>query len=182
MRGIIFTQFMQMIEDQQGLKMLNDIIDEADLPNGGAYTSGGYYELAELQRMLLALERRLDVPQAFLLRRYGEYLLKGLAGMFPDFFEVKDLKTFLMSIDHCIHVEVKKLYPNAALPKFQYDDPAETTLIMHYHSEAKLCHLGEGLIEGSSRHFNQEYSLLHTTCMHRGDDSCTFEITFYESE
>ena len=36
MRGIVFTEFMSMVADVMSEDMLDDIIDDCDLPNGGA--------------------------------------------------------------------------------------------------------------------------------------------------
>jgi len=180
LRGIVFTLLVEMLEEQQGLAFLNSVLAEADLPSGGAYTSGGNYELSELSEILNCLERRLDIPVEFLLRNYGEYMLPRLALMFPNFFEVENLKTFLLSIDRRIHVELKKLYPNSSLPSFNYQDTGEKGLTIYYRSSKKLCFLAEGLIEGAAKHFNSECSLIHSTCMHRGDANCTFELEFYD--
>jgi len=107
-------------------------------------------------------------------------MLTRLAVMFPAFFEVKNLKTFLLSIDRYIHVEVNKLYPDSSFPSFRYQDGGEQELTIYYSSSKKLCFLAEGLIEGAAKHFNNECSLIHSTCMHRGDDCCTFELNFYD--
>ncbi len=182
MRGIIFTQLSAMIEQQQGMGFYNRMLEEVQLPSGGVYTAGGNYDPAEIYSMLAYLESKLDIPQQFLLRGFGEFLLTGLASLFPDFFKVKDLKAFLLTIDRHIHVEVKKLYPDSELPSFRYLDEDDNRLTIYYHSKKKMCSLAEGLIEGSANYFNQDCSLLHTTCMHRGDDHCTLELEFYDRE
>jgi len=178
-RGIIFTQLSAMIEQEQGMAFYNRMLEEIQLPSGGVYTAGGNYDPAEIYSILAFLENALGIPQQFILRRFGEFLLKGLASLFPNFFEVESLKAFLLTIDRHIHVEVKKLYPDSELPTFQYLDEEDNRLTIYYNSSKKMCSLAEGLIEGSARYFNQDCSLLHTTCMHRGDDHCTLELEFY---
>ncbi|BFM15402.1 heme NO-binding domain-containing protein [Maricurvus nonylphenolicus] len=182
MRGVILTNLCDMIEERYGLKFLNDVIDASQLPSGGIYTAGGNYDGAEVASIVATLEKLLGIPQEFIIRNYGEFLAIKLSEAFPAFFEVDGLKAFLKTVDHHIHVEVEKLYPESELPKFTFEDPGDNKLVMHYYSSRKLCHLAEGLIEGAAKYFNEECSLVHSTCMHRGDEYCTFEMAFYEAE
>lgn len=169
-----------MVEERYGLKFLNDVLASSVLPSGGVYTVGGDYDAGEVASIMEVMEKRLGIPQEFIVRSYGEYLAQGLAQSFPAFYDADNLKSFLKSIDHRIHVEVEKLYPGSELPVFSYRDDGDNQLTMFYRSGRKLCHLAEGLIEGSARHFNEECSLVHSTCMLRGDEYCTFEMKFYE--
>jgi len=50
-----------------------------------------------------------------------------------------------MMVDELIHVEVKKLYKDAQLPEFNYEDHIDDKLTMIYRSPRKLCFLSEGL-------------------------------------
>ena len=61
-----------------------------------------------------------------------------------------------MSVHGIIHVEVKKLYPDANLPQFLSEEPSEDKLIMIYRSPRNLPSLAEGLIDGAAKRFNQE--------------------------
>ncbi len=179
MRGVIFTILCDMLEEQHGLSFLNEVIAEANLASGGIYTAGGNYPPEEVDAIVVLLAKKLDIPKEFILRSYGEYLLGALAKTFPHFFEVDDLKQFLLGVHSYIHVEVTKLYPDSNLPQFEYADQAPEKLIMHYHSERKMCHLAEGLIAGAAQYFKEEYSLVQSSCMHRGDPNCTFDLVFY---
>jgi Haem-NO-binding len=179
-RGVIFTILCDMLEEQHGLSFLNEVIDQANLESGGIYTAGGNYPPEEVDEIVLLLERKLDIPKEFILRSYGEYLLGALAKTFPLFFEVETLKEFLLGVHDYIHVEVTKLYPDSNLPDFKYLDGATDKLTMIYRSERKMCHLAEGLIAGAAVYFEEEYSLLQSRCMHRGDEVCEFDLVFYE--
>jgi len=78
--------------------------------------------------------------------------------------EVRNLRThfftraaglfdFLASVEHHIHVEVRKLYPDAELPTFIIEARSERQMSMIYHSPRRLGALCEGLIAGSARQF-----------------------------
>jgi len=55
MKGIVFNEFIEMVEDKFGEDMVDDIIDESDLPSGGAYTTVGTYDHGELVTMVVKL-------------------------------------------------------------------------------------------------------------------------------
>ena len=92
-----------------------------------------------------------------LVRAFGEYALEPLTGIYPD--SVKEgttLKDFLKSVDGIIQVEVPKLYPDAGIPEFTYEEPAEDQLVMIYKSPRNLPALVEGVIDGAAKSFGQE--------------------------
>ena len=50
MKGIVFSEFIELVEDKFGFEMADDIIEKSNLPSGGAYTLEGrcdHYELLE---------------------------------------------------------------------------------------------------------------------------------------
>ena len=100
---------------------------------------------------------------------------------YPQFFEHHDHPfSFLESIDDHIHVEVKKLYPDAILPKFQTETTAEGKLVMIYSSERKMAPFALGLIEKSMSHYghNPQIDMTHL----EGDGSVVrFTIALDES-
>jgi len=55
-----------------------------------------------------------------------------------------------------IHVEVKKLYPDALLPRFTSKRISEDELLMTYESVRHMEDLAVGLIKGCFRHFDQK--------------------------
>ena len=67
--------------------------------------------------------------------------------------------SFLESIENHIHVQVKKLYPDAELPQFKTKLLHEKKLEMIYASERHLGDLAEGLLMGAIEFFQQEASL-----------------------
>jgi len=43
MKGMVFTEFMDMVEEVLSADILEDIIEKSELPNDGAYTALGTY-------------------------------------------------------------------------------------------------------------------------------------------
>ena len=63
MKGIVFTEFMDMVEDVFSIDILEDIIEESELPNNGAYTAVGTYNHEEIVRMTAQLSQAVDINE-----------------------------------------------------------------------------------------------------------------------
>lgn len=163
MKGVIFTEFFSLVESAFGADMLDDIIDDANLPNDGAYTAVGAYDAAELVTMVVALSKRTNTPVPDLVKTFGTYLFGRFFVLYPKFFDdVTDSFVFLSGIENIIHAEVLKLYPDAKLPKFDVQKDGNS-LVMLYHSNQRFADLAEGLIIGAGQHFNDEFIIERTT-------------------
>jgi hypothetical protein len=160
MKGMVFTEFLEMVDAQHGATMVDRIIAAADLPNDGAYTSVGIYDHRELVRLVAALSEATGVPVPTLVRCFGERLLQRFLVAYPGFFaESKDSFALLSHIDGHIHVEVRKLYPDAQLPRFSCEHPNANELVMLYASPRGFADLAEGLIQGCIAHYREQIRL-----------------------
>ena len=153
MKGMVFTEFLEMVETKFSADMVDDIIDDANPVSGGAYTAVGTYHHQELVDMVVALSKRTEIPVPTLVKVFGEHVFGVFARSFPQFFEgVPDALTFLSGIEDIIHVEVLKLYPDAQLPKFDCAREGNQ-LILVYHSDRHFADLAEGLMTGCGQYF-----------------------------
>lgn len=178
MKGMVFTMLGEMIEEKFGLETWDDLIDETDPESDGIYVSTDIYPDQELLAYVAALSKRLDTPANDLVFAFGEHLLGRFAEIHPEFFENLSIKEFLKSVHDVIHVEVKKLHPDAVLPHFDYEDSGGNELVMLYRSPRGLCALAEGLIEGAAKHYGEAVLLAHPICMHHGSDHCRLQLEF----
>lgn len=156
----MFTEFLDMVEADHGLAMKDRIIRAAALPNDGAYTSVGSYPHQELLRLAGALSAATgiagdtlmhafaDAVFARFLRRYRP-MIDGAASCFE----------FLEGIERHIHVEVRKLYPDAELPNFEYPPHGATRLVMDYRSPRPMAAFAEGLVRAAIRHYREPITL-----------------------
>lgn len=157
MKGVVFTEFLDMVEDKFGYEVVDEIIESSDLPHNGAYTSIGTYPHEEIVTLVVNLSKttKIDVPT--LLHTFGFHLFGQFSKGYPSFFEkTTDAFNFLESIEDYIHVEVKKLYPDAELPRFKCKRLGNNVLEMIYHSDRSMSDLALGLIDGCAKHFNEK--------------------------
>ena len=157
MKGMVFTEFLEFAGRQFGEDVVDDVIEAADVPSKGAYTAVGTYSHGEMVALVMALAEKTGHPAEVLVRSFGEALSDTFAREFPDFFRrAGNLFDFLTSIEEHIHVEVRKLYPDAELPTFTVESRTPARLVLLYRSPRRMGHLSEGLIVGSAKQFGVE--------------------------
>ena len=76
MKGIVFAEFLEMVESNFGLETVDAIIENSDLPSGGAYTSVGTYEFSEMLQLVTQLSTITKIPINDLLYTFGLYLFE----------------------------------------------------------------------------------------------------------
>lgn len=160
MKGIVFTEFLDMTEARFSADIADRMITEAALPSGGAYTSVGTYDIKEMVALLSALSSLTGTPVSQLLEEFGRHLFPRFVATFPDFFiGVTSSFQFLASVDSVVHLEVRKLYPDAELPTFKCREVSGGRMLMEYRSDRNLPDLAEGLIRGCAQHFGEDLSI-----------------------
>ena len=178
MKGIIFTTFNDMVEQQVGIEVWDQILDSVNPDSGGVYTAVEDFPDSELFDMVQELSDRTGQPVLDLVKAFGQYLFHVLAVKHAVFVEDKpDFIEFLKSVEDVIHKEVEKLYPNPNLPSLEWEQLSESSLVLYYKSPRKLCHLADGLIKGAAEHYGVDYTLEHEVCMHDGSDHCRFVVS-----
>ena len=156
MKGIVFCEFVEMMEQEFSPDMADEIIAGAELESGGAYTAVGTYDHHEMLTLVTRLSEKTGVPVPELVKAFGRYLFGRFVELYPAFFEgVDGAFSFLDRIEEHVHVEVKKLYPDAELPTFETSHPDGDTMIMDYRSRRPFADLALGLIEGCIKHYGE---------------------------
>jgi len=175
MKGIVFNLLGEMVEEEFGLEAWDGILDKTGLD--GQFIASETYSDEDLFALVGAAHEATGIEAKELIRSFGRFLLPEFKKQAPQFFEGHtDLKSFLLTVDRVIHVEVRKLHPGVQLPEFTYESESDSQLTMYYKSPRKLCHLSEGLIDAAAEHFKTKYELVHDQCMHDGADRCELKI------
>jgi len=183
MQGSIYTAFSKMVIEKMGIETWNELLDTVKPESEGIYTNGMQYEDSEIMALVAALSAKTKIDAASLVRSFGSYLFIHLYNSSPtNLSHIDNLKDFLRIIDSVIHKEVKRVYPQAYLPSFDYSETADGNLIMYYQSKRKLCHLSEGLILSAASHFNEEVEITQPDCMHNGAEKCKLVISFKDKK
>ena len=156
MKGIVFTELIEMVESDLGIEIADRMIRDADTTNDGAYTAVGTYDHAELIRLVISLSHETEIPVPDLVRAFGKHLFRRFSELYPQFFAgCESSMDFLPMVESYIHVEVRKLYPDAELPTFE-SEYQDDVLRMTYRSKRPFADLAEGLIQACVDHFHDE--------------------------
>ena len=158
MKGIVFTEFMEMVEKEFGLEMVDQLVNACPLHSKGIYTKVGTYDHQEMISLVGELSDTKKLPASSLINVFGRHLFASFVKSYPGFFKDQDTFSFLKSLDGYIHVEVKKLYSDAELPRFMCTEK-DNTLTMHYQSSRPFADLAEGLIQETIQHFKEDIRL-----------------------
>ena len=161
MKGIVFTEFLSLVEEKFGLATVDEIIEKSDLPSQGIYTSIGTYEFSEMLSLLQHLSEKTSISIDDLLYVYAEHFFGVLQRNYTDLISrYKDPIEMLASIENHIHVEVRKIYPDAELPIFNVLEQTEDKLILEYISSRAMYNFGLGLMHKTFEHFGQKADIV----------------------
>jgi hypothetical protein len=176
-KGIIFNLLEQVVTDAYGADAWDELLAASGVD--GVYTSLGNYDDDELFALVGAASQKLDRPADDLVRWFGSTAIELLAERHPTFFDGhRSTQPFLMTLNNVIHAEVRKLYPDALVPTFDFVTTENGSFALGYHSPRQLCSLAEGFIEGAARHYGETVAIEQPTCTKRGDDQCLIVCSF----
>jgi hypothetical protein len=174
-KGVVFNLLGEVVSDVHGEDLWDDLLDDAGLD--GSYTSLGSYPDVDFLALVGAASARLEVPADDVVRWFGREATPRFRGLYPAFFEPHDsTRGFVLTLNQIIHPEVRKVYPGADVPVFDFDSSDEDLLRMGYSSARKMCAFAEGLLLGAGDVFGEEVVIDQPLCMNRGDDHCLLEI------
>lgn len=175
MKGIVFTEFLDLVEDKFGLKMVDEIISSSVLASGGAYTAIGTYDFGEMHQLITHLSAKTDIPINDLLLIYGEHFFSVIEQKYPAMLkQYNDPIEMLASIENHIHVEVRKIYHDAELPKFDVLEQTSHSLKMIYTSSRAMHSFGLGLMNSTFKYFQKDCKI---ECEPLKDDGTEVEFS-----
>lgn len=176
MKGIIFVELIRMAEDAFGEEAVDTVLGEADLHNDGAFTTVGNYPCSELVKIVLAFSAYSGLSAETLQKKFGHWLMAYFVEHYPELFADKaSAFALLESVDREIHVEVRKLYPEAELPRFATRRRGSDRLEMVYSSPNRLDAFCHGMIEACMEYFDQRAEI-SCTRLTQGESAATFDI------
>jgi predicted hydrocarbon binding protein len=176
MKGIVFNLLEQVMVRQFGEDTWDSLLEAAELE--GSYTSLGSYPDQDMQKLVVAASKVMATTPSEVLRWFGRKAIPVLEERYPHFFSAHaSTRPFILSVNSIIHPEVRKIYPGADVPVFDFRDAPDGALLMGYESARKLCALAQGFVEGAAAHYGEVFHFEHLKCMHKGDSKCLFRLS-----
>jgi len=178
MKGMIFTEFLELVERTHSAELAETLLANADLPSGGIYTAVGNYDHREMVTLVVALSRQTRQPVDQVLHWFGENLFVTLSTGYPGFFADKDNAfSVLVGIESVIHTEVRKLYPDAELPSFDVIQHGRDELVLDYRSPRCMDDLAHGMIDACIAYFDEPLTLARRPLGQTQADGTRFTLT-----
>lgn len=177
MLGMVFTEFMEMVESRFSPELLDRVIERAAPPNGGAYTAVGYYPHEEIVALVVALSEETGVAVEALVEAFGQHLFSTFTRRYADMLSARRGTIDLLSnLDGDIHVSVRRLYPDAQLPRFHVVERTAESIRLAYQSPRGMEALAQGLIAGSIAHFGESLVVNWTPGSFDGHPASIFHV------
>lgn len=181
MKGIVFTELIEFVEDQFGYTMADVMLEASMLDHKGAYTQGGNYPYEELVAIVMRLSEHVDLSIETLIEVYARHLFIRIVALYPRITEgFQSVLEFISVVDTFIHPEVKKLYPEAELPTFHLISLEEKCLIIDYHSSKPLYQMAVGLMLGASDYFKQTIDVEYEINSVSDESNARFTVTLIQ--
>ncbi len=177
MKGIILVSFNEFIEELWGVEFWDELLNEAELPSEGVYTTAHTYDDQELFTLIGLVVDKQNISVKDAQFSFGKWVFKKLYSIAPaGVHDFKDVFEFLHAVQGFIHVEVHKLNPDALRPEFEFLSETPNQLSFHYQSPRKLCFFCEGIVHGLAEHTEQEIKVSQPECEHEGDQRCVLVV------
>lgn len=174
MLGMVFTELHEFVEATCSFDVADDVLAQSGL--SGAWAATGLYQDVDLGRYVEALSARTGAPVADLVHAYGAHLLTRFCDSHPAFFEGRSTRSFLEGIESKIHSEVRRLWPAAKTPVVSVVSSDDDAIEVEYRSDRGLAMLALGLLEQTTRHFDDGWSVT-THTMNADHTRARFQLT-----
>ena len=160
MKGMVFRSFQGFVEREFSEVLVDDMLSLESLESQGAYTSVGYYPHSEFLSLVVHVSEATQIPISKLVKSFGAALFKDLASAHAEMIAGYQSPIELLSeIESVIHVDVRKLYDNSELPRFDVQQrDGDRQIKLEYSSSRPFADLAEGLIYGCLDHYGLKES------------------------
>ncbi|MEA3290120.1 MAG: heme NO-binding domain-containing protein [Campylobacterota bacterium] len=158
MKGVVFTQFLEMVEEKFGYDINDEMIESSGV--SGVYTQAGNYPATDLMSMVKALSNVTKISENELIYTYGKYMFPTLIKIYPEPVKLYNNSfEFISNVEKVVHPEVKKLYPDSDLPTFELVDIDTNEMKIIYKSSKPLMDFAKGLMAGCAVHYGENIDI-----------------------
>jgi hypothetical protein len=114
MLGVVFTEFMEMVENKFSFDVADKVLEASGVGADSGFTAIAYYDHADLVRLVAALKGATGLEIDELMQTFGAHLFSRFSVNYPELFEsTAGSLDFLERVEDYILVEVRNLTPEA---------------------------------------------------------------------
>ncbi|MCV6628889.1 MAG: heme NO-binding domain-containing protein [Flavobacteriaceae bacterium] len=157
MKGIVFTEYLEMTEMYFGLEAVDFILENSQLASKGVYTSVGEYDYRELYALNDALSAYTDKTANELMYIYGKHFFGYLRKTYYQFFDMfEDPILMLLSFEDLVYVNLRQQYPDVDFPTYHLLERYEDSIVVVYSSTDGLYLYAVALVEMVFKYFGSQ--------------------------
>lgn len=154
MKGLLFTELLEMVEEDFGYSTANAIVLHSSLLSKGIYTSARKYHRNEMSVLFEQLQRQTKQPFEVLTKAFGRHLCKRILITYPQ---------HTPYMNRVFAFIIKK----ASASVFEYLQGDAKTLTVLYNPMQKTTCITDGIIQGYLEHL-QQLNRLEETVLQNG--------------
>lgn len=159
MKGIIYAELLGFLDETGGPSFTEQVLSEADLPHGGAFSRVSLYPWEQAVQVVSAAAKITGADANELCRQFGVFLFSRFTVLYREVVErYPTAEGMLAHVESHIHEEVKVLYPDAMPPKVSSYKDGEG-FVVEYQSHRPFAFIAHGLVEGCMSHFGDPRSI-----------------------
>lgn len=157
MKGLVIVEYLKFLEAEYDYSLVDKVIESSNLPDGGAFTTVGSYHYSQMFNLVSNTSRITERNIDDLFFEFGKFIFQAFVMGHSQFFSSANSSfDVFRSLDSYIHPEVRKLYPDAELPKFTVEREEGNEMIFVYESARKMSSLASGLIDACMIHYDED--------------------------
>ena len=155
MKGHIFNLLETFIEEAAGMEGLEKILAKCSFDTSASFIRTENYPDVMLAELVEHATQHIGISIDEAHFAFGKWLFPRLMNLVPkSFSNFIHPAPFLATLDHIHKVELKKLYPDATPPFFEYQHLGGSDGKVTYESERRMFVLVEGVLQGVAEFFN----------------------------
>ncbi|WP_321281566.1 heme NO-binding domain-containing protein [Marinifilum fragile] len=160
MKGIFFTEFLEMAEREYGSHTIEKIISFLDAGDYGVFNVNMDYPYTQFHNLVKRLANEVRISPSDLTKLFGEHLFSRFIILYrPHFAGNSDIFEFLEQIDYFIHVKLQSDFPHQGITGFKTERINQNTFMVSYQSTHDLIDLAIGLFMGCQKFFNEDLTV-----------------------
>ena len=176
MKGTLFQLLSDYVEHQHSLPLLNKLLADVPYASQGHYLNLLDYPDDEYIYLIDKISGLVNLKTHEFLVEFGQYCIPHLMEKYPHYFQYDTINEFLKNTQKHIYQEMEKNLNFSPKMNLIYQPVSNQKSTLQYSSSRKLCFLFEGILLGAIRFFNEDISITHKKCVHKGNDFCLFEL------
>ncbi|KZN38718.1 heme NO-binding domain-containing protein [Pseudoalteromonas luteoviolacea] len=182
MKGHIFMLLEEFVSEVAGDELLYDALEQCSFDSSQGFVRTENYPDEQLVELVGIVVGKMGIPLSQAHFGFGRWLYPKLSTLLPaQFTQYPHPAYVLKQLDTLHNVELKKLYPDAQPPAFEYCSTSAYTAQLIYTSPRKLFDLVKGVLAGMS-HFYQVGIEVNMQTGWRGNDNCAcFTLIYTQS-